>query len=150
MGYAIYEVGERWGGYGVPAICEHPSCNKEIDRGVSYACGEEPFSEHGCDRYFCGEHREYVSFTDDGELCEHDIEGEDCDCDAVELCFSCSKKDKSFKSGYPYKPEHPTWIKHLLEDESWLEWRTENPERVAELKKQHESLQKTTSTQREA
>jgi len=33
MGYQIYQVGKRWGGYGVPAVCEHPDCDKEIDRG---------------------------------------------------------------------------------------------------------------------
>lgn len=28
---------------------------------------------------------------------------------------------------YKPKPEHPDWIKHLLTDDSWEEWREENP-----------------------
>lgn len=30
-------------------------------------------------------------------------------------------------------PEHPDWIRHLLSDESWAQWRSENPERVRQL-----------------
>ena len=117
MGYEIYKVGNRWGGYGVPAYCEHPKCNEEIDRGFPYACGGEPFSENGCDRYFCGKHREYHCFNAGG--------GREC----VEVCERCDKR----KSSFPYKPEHPDWVKHLLTDESWAEWRKNNPEEVKEL-----------------
>lgn len=56
MDYQVYKVGHRYGGYGVPSYCEHPDCNAEIDRGMAHACGGEPFSEVGCDRYFCGKH----------------------------------------------------------------------------------------------
>ncbi len=119
MGYQIYEVGGRWGGYGVPSICEYPTCNEEIDRGMSYACGGEPFSQYGCDRYFCGKHRELHCFnTGEGRREE------------VEVCERCTKGKKPF----PYKPERPEWIKHLLTDESWKEWRKENPEEVRKLK----------------
>jgi len=119
MGYQIYMVGKRWGGYGVPAICEHPDCTKEIDRGMSFACGGEPFSEFGCDRYFCGDHLTYHCFNTGG--------GRTC----VEVCKRCDKR----KPAFPYKPEHPDWIKHLLKDPSWAEWRKNNPKKVAELKK---------------
>ena len=131
MGYQIYKVGKRWGGYGVPAICEHPDCKEKIDRGVSYACGGEPFSERGCDRYFCGKHLYYVSFNDDGEACKHTLI--DCDCDdTVQLCDRCKKGESPFD----YKPEVKKWVKHLLTDESWAEWRKENPEEVTKLKQQ--------------
>ena len=30
-------------GYGVPAICDDPECTEEIDRGLSYVCGGEPY-----------------------------------------------------------------------------------------------------------
>jgi len=63
MGYQIYKVGKRWGGYGVPTICEHPGCNEKIDRGYSHACGGEPFSERGCDRYFCSKHLAHHCFN---------------------------------------------------------------------------------------
>ncbi|HEV7521417.1 MAG TPA: hypothetical protein VGP89_09990, partial [Candidatus Angelobacter sp.] len=44
-------------GYGVPAYCDHPKCNKKIDRGLSYVCGGEPYGgELGCGLYFCSEH----------------------------------------------------------------------------------------------
>lgn len=127
MGYQIYQVGKRWGGYGVPAICEHPDCKEEVDRGISYACGGEPFSEKGCDRYFCSKHLNYIYFNEDGERCRHK---NDCDCESVELCERCAKGKPSF----PYKPEHPDWVKHLLKDPSWSEWRKKNPVKVKELK----------------
>ncbi len=117
MGYQVYQVGDRWGGYGVPAVCEHPKCNEEIDRGISYACGGEPFSEYGCDRYFCGEHRVYHCFNVG--------RGREC----VEVCERCAKKRDSF----PYKPEHPDWVKHLLTDVSWKKWRKNNSKKVKEL-----------------
>lgn len=120
MGYQVYEVGDRWGGYGVPAICEHPDCNEEIDRGFSYACGGEPFSELGCDRYFCSKHLKYHCFNVGG--------GREC----VEVCERCDK----YKSPFPYKPEHPDWVKHLLTDESWEEWRDKNPDKVKSLKEE--------------
>ncbi len=126
MGYQVYKVGDRWGGYGVPAICEHPKCNEEIDRGMSFACGGEPFSEHGCDRYFCSKHLDYTLFKEDGSRCRH---RNDCDCDMVQLCARCAKNKAPFK----YKPEHPTWIKHLMTHPSWKQWRKENPEEVTDL-----------------
>ncbi len=119
MGYQVYKVGQRWGGYGVPVICEHPDCNEEIDRGMAYACGGEPFSERGCDRYFCGKHLIYHNFNMGKGRAIYPV---------------CEKCDK-FKDPFPYKPEHPTWVKHLLKDESWAEWRKENPEEVEMLGK---------------
>jgi hypothetical protein len=131
MGYEIYKVGPRWGGYGVPAICEQPECNEKIDRGISYACGGEPFSDHGCDRYFCGKHL-VIMYIDlvKGDFCKHK---KDCDCVWTELCQRCA----AGKPPFPYKPELKEWIKHLLTDHSWQEWRNENPKKVEELKKQY-------------
>lgn len=127
MGYQIYKVGKRWGGYGVPAICEYPDCNEEIDRGISYACGGEPFSELGCDRYFCSKHKNYEYWdSKNGRWCRHK---NDCDCECVEVCERC----RANKPPFPYKPETSEWIKHLLTDESWAEWRKKNPEEVENL-----------------
>lgn len=130
MGYQVYEVGKRWGGYGVPAICEQPECKKSIDRGVSYACGGEPFSEYGCDLYFCSEHLYYTGIQDDGEICKHE---EDCDCEIYQLCERCASGGPSFD----YKPERKTWVRHLLKHSSWKEWRDNNPQEVEELQKQY-------------
>ena len=118
MGYEIYKLGRGWCGYGVPSYCEHPGCNEEIDRGFGCACGGEPNSEHGCDRYFCGKHLFYHNFnTGNGER---------------ELATVCERCDKR-KPPFPYKPEHPTWIKHILTDKTWAEWRKNNPEEVKQL-----------------
>ena len=128
MGYQIYQVGNRFCGYGVPAYCEHPDCNKEIDRGVSYACGGEPYSEHGCDRYFCESHLYYTGFDEEGTVCKHK---EDCECELAPVCERC--RDDNYTS-FDYKPEHPDWIKHMFTDESWAEWRGKHPNEVKEMK----------------
>ncbi len=133
MGYAVYQIrNSRFGGYGVPTFCEHPDCNEEIDRGMSFACGGEPFSEVGCDLYFCGKHLIYTGFKMNGDwfpdcLCDHE---DDCGCEYKEVCERCAKGEASFD----YKPEHPEWIAHVLEDESWKKWRKENPQTVKEWK----------------
>lgn len=136
MGYQVYRVkktsgGYRFAGYGVPAICEHPDCNKEIDRGMSYACGGEPFSDFGCDRYFCEAHLHYTGIDETkGAICRH---RNDCDCESVQLCDKC--RDPKSKGYYPYKEETKEWCRHVLKDASWKEWRDENPEMVEDYKK---------------
>ncbi|MBU8834154.1 hypothetical protein [Mycolicibacterium goodii] len=115
-------------GYGVPATCDHPDCSKEIDRGLSYVCGGEPYGgEHGCGLFFCGEHLTYnlddagsngrrAGETPPGPFCEH--------CGPAEAgeCFDP-------------KPDLPVWINHKLTDPSWQQWRDENPDEVEELRK---------------
>lgn len=52
-------------GYGVPASCDYPGCDAEIDRGLSYVCGGEPYGgEVGCGLYFCAAHLLYHRFRD--------------------------------------------------------------------------------------
>ncbi len=133
MGYAVYQVGKRWGGYGIPAYCEHPLCDEEIDRGMAYACGGEPFSEVGCDRYFCGKHREYAGFRSDNTPCRHRA---DCKCDCWEVCERCAEG----KSPFDYKQEHPKWINHFLKDKSWAKHRKENPDEVKKFKQMKKNL----------
>lgn len=130
MGYQVYKVGPRYGGYGVPAYCEQPECKKVIDRGISYACGGEPFSEMGCDRYFCEKHTHYTYWKRDGseEKCDHE---EDCECEGAPVCKRCADG----KASFPYKKEHPTWMRWVLKDKSWAWWRGKNPEKVEEFKK---------------
>lgn len=55
-------------GYAFSATCDHDGCDKEIDRGLSYACdGMHGETEFGCEKYFCDEHlRNFVD--DDGRL----------------------------------------------------------------------------------
>lgn len=106
----------HWGrdiGYSVPAYCDHPSCKKKIDRGLSYVCGGEPHGgEHGCGLYFCEEHRKY---------------GED-----HPLCERCAKGEPPFAQ----KPEHPEWIRWKETDGSWAQWRKEHPDAIDAMKLQ--------------
>jgi hypothetical protein len=92
-------------GYGVPATCDHPGCNEEIDRGLSYVCGGKPYGgRYGCGLYFCSKH--IGGFT--------------------HKCERCQAKEKPFDP----KPDVPEWINHKLTHESWAEWRAENSEWV--------------------
>ena len=103
-------------GYGVPAYCDFPGCGKEIDRGLSYVCGGEPYGgEYGCGLYFCAEHLYYA-----GKRREY-----------KQLCPRCLKS----KPAYKPSSEHPDWIKWKLTDESWAQWRAENPHEVELLAK---------------
>lgn len=96
-------------GYGVPAYCDHPECNEQIDRGLSYVCGDAPYGgEHGCGLYFCSKHQEG----------EH------------QNCERCSRWLDPFNP----KQEHPEWMQWKLTDESWEQWRNENPDEVAKYK----------------
>jgi hypothetical protein len=96
-------------GYGVPALCDHPDCNVEINRGLSYVCAnEEPYGgNHGCGLYFCEMHRGFIDWTK-GEICAH----------------------KNIEA----KPDIPMWIDWKLTDKSWQRWRDENPDEVAKMR----------------
>lgn len=91
-------------GYGVPAYCDHPKCNKKIDRGLSYVCGGEPYGgDDGCGLYFCSEH--LSGFHGDHFVCPR-----------------CA----AFKPPYKrIKPDHPEWIEFKMTDPSWADWRKE-------------------------
>lgn len=48
-------------GYAHSAVCDEPGCKVEIDRGLSYACGDMHGDDaHWCERYFCGSHLFFV------------------------------------------------------------------------------------------
>ena len=84
-------------GYGVPAICDHPDCDKEIHRGLSHVCGNAPYGgDTGCGLYFCGKHLTFDSLCD---RCLFDLEP------------------------FNPKPDVEEWINHKATDPSWAEWR---------------------------
>lgn len=58
MGYAWYDTPMGEAGYGVEDVCNLDGCEEKIDRGLAFLCGEQPGrkGEHGCGRWFCGEH----------------------------------------------------------------------------------------------
>lgn len=92
----------RWVGYGVPAYCDHPKCDKKIDRGLAYVCGDQPQGgEHGCGLHFCPEH----------------LAGEH------NRCPRC----RNHKRPYTPKPEHPEWVEHVATDPSWAAYRATAP-----------------------
>lgn len=114
MGYGVYEYGGRWCGYGVPAICDHEGCGAEIDRGMAYLCGEEPGGgENGCGLFFCSDHL-FISMGDD----------------VPQMCERCCDDER------PFQPtaDSDEWVEHMLTDESWEQWRDENPEQVAAMR----------------
>lgn len=128
MGWSIgYD--ERWKrdiGYGVPAICDHPECNTEIDRGLAYVCGDDPYGgEHGCGLFFCQKHKSFEAVPVGSAALDDD------ECDAKSLCQRCSSQQEPFSP----KPETYEWLEWKLTDESWQHWRDENPEEVQQMKK---------------
>lgn len=116
-------------GYGVPAYCDHPGCNEKIDRGLAYKCGKGSDGDDGCGLFFCGEHKT-LQYTDP----EID-EDEPC---RGEICEACRDYQKSFTP----KPDHPEWMQWKLSDESWEEWRQQNPEAVKAMCAALKSTQK--------
>jgi hypothetical protein len=108
MGWAI-GFDERWQrdiGYGVPALCDAPNCNKQIDRGLSYVCGSEPYGgEHGCGLYFCGDHMWRRNPRNTDEL--------------VDNCKRCM----TYKRPYKAKPDIAEWTEFKMIDPSWQSWR---------------------------
>lgn len=97
-------------GYGVPAYCDHPNCGAEIDRGLSFVCGGQPYGgERGCGLYFCEKHLQ---------------------C-SPQLCARCAPKTS--RIFFEPTPDHPDWIRHKLSDPSWAAWRAENPAAVTAL-----------------
>ncbi len=52
-------------GYYHLGTCDHPGCNKPIDRGLDYACGGmHGNDEYSCDKYFCHDHLRVAEFKD--------------------------------------------------------------------------------------
>lgn len=117
MGWSIgYDEKHRRDiGYGVPAVCDHPDCNAEIDRGLAYRCGEIN-SDEGCGLYFCRDHLDYKDIENDN--------------DVVLLCERCRSDEPEFEP----KPDTVEWIRWKLTHESWAQWREENPDQVSNMR----------------
>ena len=103
-------------GYGVPATCDHPDCNEEIDRGLAYVCGDEMYGgDRGCGLFFCPAHRSIEIDNDDEPIWPP-------------RCDRCIDGDPPFAP----KPDLPVWNYWKLTDDSWAEWRAEHPDWVRE------------------
>jgi hypothetical protein len=106
-------------GYGVPAVCDHPKCNAEIDRGLGCVCGGQPYGgEKGCGLYFCGDH--LVVWP-------------------VQRCPKCARYDKK---PYKPKPDVAEWLRHKLKDPSWAKWRKKHPIETAKMRRALRELEK--------
>ena len=109
----------KWGrdiGYGVPAICDRPRCGEKIDRGLSYVCGSEPYGgEKGCGLYFCERHLTGTRTVGDSW---------------VHVCGRCDKN----RPPYQPTPDLPEWLEWKLTNESWEQWRQENPAEVERIR----------------
>jgi len=115
MGYGVYEEfsNGRWAGYMVPAECDFPDCKAEIDRGLAYKC------------------EEHVTYD------ANDVETVEEGCEL----FFCSdhRYDAEQHAEVQPKPDSPEWVRWMLTDKSWKQWRAENPER-AEAMRAHTAL----------
>lgn len=57
-------------GYVFEAICDEPGCDEQIDRGLSYACGDmHGEDEYSCEKYFCEKHQYIVDIKDNPIRC---------------------------------------------------------------------------------
>lgn len=135
MGYSVYfsAKNNRWQGYGVPAYCDHPNCQNVIDRGVGYICCDNPNHTASCGGFFCELHRYQLVYEDQlHEMSEEEInrlgidsrEEQATEGDGIICCTHAPIETK----------EHHEWLNHVLTDESWAEWRKEEPEVVREYK----------------
>ena len=98
-------------GYGVPATCDHPGCGAEIDRGLSYVCGGEPYGgNRGCGLYFCHQHLKVPFMQIASQLCDQ--------------CYPRRKKP------FTPTPDVPEWTHHKATDPSWAEWRAEQEQKA--------------------
>lgn len=114
MGFSVFEDlhaaqhgVERWAGYGVPALCDHPDCSTEIWRGEACKCGDLFTDNHG-----------------------RHVDGECMGCGF----FYCNTHRFGNHEGITPKPDTPQWVRWILEDDSWARWREEHPTKAAALR----------------
>lgn len=70
-------------GYGISATCDHEGCEKEIDRGLAYACGDMHGEDmYWCHRYFCPDHLKHRGWPE--PLADGSESGT--------VCFGCAEK----------------------------------------------------------
>jgi hypothetical protein len=77
MGYAYYIINGRERGYAVEALCDDPVCERKIDHGLAYLCGDDPYGgPDSCARYFCADH---LFFTERGQRCRDCAKAMECE-----------------------------------------------------------------------
>ena len=102
MGWSFcgYDSEGRPIGYSVKAVCDYPGCNKEIYRGLSYACGgEHGGGEYFCERYFCYEHLIHSDYPngESGFVCP---ECEKKNLSKLPVCSGCGETSVNEGDGW--------------------------------------------------
>lgn len=109
MGYSIgqskFEGKYRFIGYAVEAYCDQEGCNNVINRGMDYQCGD-------CQGYFC-----YDCLSQHGKV-EIELD-DDWKNEFGEASSGCTHNAV-------WKNHHPDFLRHLLTDSSWADWRAGN------------------------
>lgn len=131
-GYTTGEGG-RDQGYIVPSLCDQPGCTEEIDRGLSYRCGEYR-SDNGCSNFFCSKHLYWYTSEDP----DTDPNAGD---EAINFCDHClwsieHPDDYDNPKQPPYhepKPDMLKWVLWKRYDASWENWRKEDSKDVEAL-----------------
>lgn len=119
MGYGVYEhraYAGRFGGYDVPATCDFPECEAVIDRGLEFCCGGGP--DATCGKYFCYNHQKEADYDEDDDYEDKETE--------YWQCPRCSSQAWDTPE-YPKKKERDIWIEWVKTDDSWSQYRDENP-----------------------
>lgn len=91
---------------------------------MAYACAR--WYEDGCGLFFCEEHHHYSTYPLKQENSK------------TSLCKRCAEGKEPFEQ----KPDHIEWVRFMLKDKSWKEWRDAHPEKVKEMKERVNSLKK--------
>lgn len=92
-------------GYAHSGTCDHPGCDKPIDRGLTFACGgmhgnedEKGWTDTCCEGYFCSEHLGIVGINRLGQ--EEYL---------IRICPSCEKALNEL-DGVIYDEEENTFM----------------------------------------
>lgn len=99
-------------GFGVDAICDHPGCKNEIDRGIEHVCGGEPYGgDSSCGLYFCKDH----------------LQTNTIDNEEVPQCTQCSSGKEPFEP----TPDTENWLNYKQTSSYWAGWRTYHEQKAS-------------------
>jgi len=102
-----------------------------IDRGLSYKC-----EEHGeYELRLNGEQIDYSRFHDEDDAEEVWVENEGC---GLYFCSDHEGESAAHDKIASGKPDSIEWLRHMLTDDSWSDWRNENPGEAAAAQKRVE------------